>query len=83
MAASSDTWLRRAAAATMAVLAVAVGIPAADADPNALWTIVNGQCVPDERANEDPAPCALVDLDGGEQQAMRCSRTWSARRSTC
>jgi CDP-diacylglycerol pyrophosphatase len=52
----------------MAVLAVAGGIPAADGDPNALWTIVNGQCVPDERANGDPAPCALVDLDGGEQQ---------------
>ena len=36
------------------------------ADPNALWTIVNGQCVPDQRNNGDPAPCALVDLDGGE-----------------
>jgi CDP-diacylglycerol pyrophosphatase len=68
VAASTDTWLRRAAASTLAVLAVAAGVPAADADPNALWTIVNGQCVPDERANDDPAPCALVDLDGGDQQ---------------
>lgn len=31
-----------------------------------LWTIVNGQCVPDQRNNDNPAPCALVDLEGGE-----------------
>lgn len=52
----------------MAVLATAVCAPQAVADPNALWTIVNGQCVPDQRSSGDPAPCALVDLDGGEQR---------------
>ncbi len=37
----------------------------AAADPNALWTIVHDQCVPDEQARADPAPCALVDLGEG------------------
>ena len=27
---------------------------------------MHGQCVPDQRNDDDPAPCALVDLDGGE-----------------
>ena len=48
------------------MLAIAGGTPVAAADPNALWDIVHGQCVPDERTDHDPAPCALVDLDGGE-----------------
>lgn len=39
----------------------------ADADPNALWTVVHDQCVPDERTNGDPAPCSLVDLNAGER----------------
>ncbi len=60
------TWLRRIAGSLVAVLATAACAPQAVADPNALWTIVNGQCVPDQRNNGDPAPCALVDLDGGE-----------------
>ena len=59
-------WLRRIAGSLVAVLATAACAPQAVADPNALWTIVNGQCVPDQRNNGDPAPCALVDLDGGE-----------------
>ena len=37
------------------------------ADPNALWTIVHDQCVPDEQANRDPAPCSLVDLPAAER----------------
>jgi CDP-diacylglycerol pyrophosphatase len=37
----------------------------ARADPNALWNIVNGQCVPDEQERHDPAPCAAVDLPHG------------------
>jgi CDP-diacylglycerol pyrophosphatase len=52
----------------VAVLAMAVCAPQAVADPNALWTIVNGQCVPDQLANDNPAPCALVDLAGGESR---------------
>jgi CDP-diacylglycerol pyrophosphatase len=38
-----------------------------NADANALWTIVHDQCVPDQEAGGDPAPCALVDLGGGER----------------
>jgi CDP-diacylglycerol pyrophosphatase len=39
----------------------------ANADPNALWTIVHDQCVPDQVASSDPAPCSLVDLTSGER----------------
>lgn len=41
------------------------GIGEARADPNALWDIVSGRCVPDQRQHGDPAPCASVDLGGG------------------
>jgi CDP-diacylglycerol pyrophosphatase len=34
-------------------------------NPNALWEIVHGQCVPDEQQHRDPAPCAVVSLAGG------------------
>lgn len=64
MAGSTETRLRRFAGALLAVLALA-GAPQAAADPNALWAIVDNQCVPDQRDNGDPAPCALVDRDGG------------------
>ena len=37
-------------------------------DPDALWKIVHGRCVPDQQQHGDPAPCALVALDAGEQQ---------------
>lgn len=30
-------------------------------DPNALWTIVHDQCVPDQTDRGDPAPCAFAD----------------------
>ncbi len=40
-------------------------MPPASAGPNALWDIVNGECVPDQASHGDPAPCAQVDLDGG------------------
>jgi CDP-diacylglycerol pyrophosphatase len=44
-----------------AMVGVACGpVPSAAADPNALWNIVDGQCVPDQRTHGDPAPCALV-----------------------
>ena len=50
--------------------AVAVGLFGAlagnaEADPNALWTVVHDRCVPDQQATAEPAPCALVDLGGG------------------
>jgi len=51
-------------------LAVALlwGVTAATAhaaDPDALWRIVHGHCVPAEQAGKGPAPCAEVDLSGG------------------
>lgn len=39
--------------------------PAFAADPDALWKIVHGQCVPDQQANGRPAPCVAVSLEGG------------------
>ena len=35
---------------------------------NALWKIAHDKCVPDQVAHHNPAPCALVDLQGGEAQ---------------
>ena len=35
------------------------------ADPDALWKITHGKCVPHTTAGEGPAPCSLVDLAGG------------------
>jgi CDP-diacylglycerol pyrophosphatase len=54
----------------VAVIVAAGGASAAhaNADPNALWTIVHDQCVPDQEASGDPAPCSLVDLDAGERR---------------
>lgn len=48
------------------VVALATSGPArAAGDPSALWNIVHGQCVPNQLADDDPAPCARVDLDAG------------------
>jgi CDP-diacylglycerol pyrophosphatase len=54
----------------VAVIVAAGGLSAAhaNADPNALWTIVHEQCVPEQEASGDPAPCSLVDLDAGERR---------------
>lgn len=49
------------------IAAAALGVAAA-ADPNALWNIVHGLCVFDKTHLHTPAPCASVDLDGGEAQ---------------
>jgi CDP-diacylglycerol pyrophosphatase len=38
------------------------------ADPSALWKIVNGECVPHEETEQNPAPCAAVDLAEGVQK---------------
>jgi CDP-diacylglycerol pyrophosphatase len=54
------------AAAVLAALPSA-GISGAQGDPNALWSIVNGSCVPDQQQHGDPAPCAQVDLGAGEE----------------
>jgi CDP-diacylglycerol pyrophosphatase len=36
-------------------------------DPNAIWKIVHGQCVPNQLARGDPKPCAAVDLKNGAE----------------
>lgn len=56
--------LSRAAVLVAALtLTAALGFAAAPAhaDPDALWTIVNGECVPNQRERGTPAPCAEVD----------------------
>jgi CDP-diacylglycerol pyrophosphatase len=55
-------------AAAIIVAFWSVGIGRANADPDALWTIVHDRCVPDQRQHDDPAPCAMVDLSTGEEQ---------------
>jgi CDP-diacylglycerol pyrophosphatase len=40
------------------------------ADPNALWRIVHGECVPHMEAGLGPKPCERVDLDGGVEQGV-------------
>ncbi|WP_445165349.1 CDP-diacylglycerol diphosphatase [Mycolicibacterium sp. Dal123E01] len=58
---------RRSSAPLAAALALClVGSATAQADPNALWTIVHDQCVADLRQHHDPAPCSRVDLSRGE-----------------
>lgn len=52
---------------TVLTASLTAGIGRARADPNALWNIVNGSCVPDQEQRGDPAPCAQVDLGAGEQ----------------
>ncbi|WP_428375680.1 CDP-diacylglycerol diphosphatase [Lichenicoccus sp.] len=52
--------------ATAALLAALFAAPVARAaDPSALWKIVDGRCVPDERMHAAPAPCETVDLAQG------------------
>jgi CDP-diacylglycerol pyrophosphatase len=60
-------------AAAAAVFAAALCLPAVAsartaADPDALWEIVHGECVPNLRRSGDPAPCAAVDLQGGAER---------------
>jgi len=46
-------------------LALAMAPRLAHADANALWHIVSEQCVPDQKDNHSPVPCAEVNLAGG------------------
>ena len=66
---SSQTWARAASIIAAAVVAAlpSAGISGAQGDPNALWNIVNGSCVPDQLQHDDAAPCAQVDLSAGEE----------------
>jgi CDP-diacylglycerol pyrophosphatase len=53
-------------AAVVAACCWLAGPPTAAADPDALWAIVHGQCVPNLYEHHDPAPCAQADLSQGE-----------------
>jgi CDP-diacylglycerol pyrophosphatase len=55
-------WIVAASALCIGLLAHAV---AAQADANALWNVVHGQCVPHQEQQGDPKPCAEVDLTKG------------------
>lgn len=62
--------MKPAAQWIVATLAIVVGwlvyvLAAHSANPNALWDIVHGQCVPDEQQHGSPKPCAEVDLTNG------------------
>jgi len=56
------SWCVAALAACFVALALA---SPALADPDALWNLVSGQCVPSQQAKHDPSPCLMVDLAGG------------------
>jgi CDP-diacylglycerol pyrophosphatase len=43
------------------LILIAVTVSSASADPNALWRIVHGQCVPHWEAFHSPLPCVSVD----------------------
>lgn len=51
-------------AAVSVWLAVTV-VPTLLGNGGALWRIVHGECVPHQLRGEGPAPCSLVDLQGG------------------
>jgi CDP-diacylglycerol pyrophosphatase len=64
MAMKVDTrWV--AAASWLLVALLSHDAAAQASNPNVLWQIVHGQCVPDEQLRRDPKPCAEVDLAGG------------------
>ncbi len=57
--------MRWVVAAAGLFIAYFVHAAVAQADPNALWNIVHGQCVPNEQQHGDPKPCAEVNLGSG------------------
>ena len=56
----------RFGAIVAAALTLAAPASAQTINPDALWKIVHGLCVPDEQQHGSPAPCTLVDLSHGE-----------------
>jgi CDP-diacylglycerol pyrophosphatase len=57
----------------MALLAAALALVLCDArsasaDPDVLWKIVHGKCVPNQIRHHKPAPCAQVDIQHGTQR---------------
>jgi CDP-diacylglycerol pyrophosphatase len=57
-----------AATAAVVIGLMVPGIAAPSLNPNAIWNIVHGQCVPNQLQHGDPKPCVAVDLkNGGER----------------
>jgi CDP-diacylglycerol pyrophosphatase len=56
--------------AVTGVVAVSAVFAVRAADRMALWRIVHDQCVPDEKTKGAPAPCAFVDISGGEDNGV-------------
>jgi CDP-diacylglycerol pyrophosphatase len=56
--------------AVLALGALALSSMSARADPNALWRIVHGACVPHIEAGLGPKPCESVDLEGGVAEGV-------------
>jgi CDP-diacylglycerol pyrophosphatase len=58
--------MRWIAVASVLFIALLAHLPAAQADPNALWKIVHGQCVPERQQHRAlKPPCVAVDLANG------------------
>ena len=69
MTSGVDPSVRRIAAAVAAVAAAVLAAPGtARADRDALWSMVDAQCVADTVEHGDPAPCAEVDISAGVGQ---------------
>ena len=54
--------------AVTAIWLVAAVVPKLLGNGGALWEIVHGECVPHQLRGEGPAPCSLVDLQGGVEK---------------
>lgn len=52
----------------MLLCLLAATFAARAADPDALWKIVHGRCVPNQQLHNAPSPCTAVTLVGGEAQ---------------
>jgi CDP-diacylglycerol pyrophosphatase len=55
----------RAAIGRVAVMAILLATPAAADHPNALWQVVHGLCLRDQRLTGHPAPCLEVNVGKG------------------
>lgn len=54
--------------AALSIWPAVVLVPRLVGNSNALWAIVDRECVPHEQRGEGPAPCSLVDLQGGVEK---------------
>ena len=57
-------WVGRLGGLLLALM-ILFAVHARANDPDALWKIVDGQCVPDQKERANPAPCAEVSVASG------------------